>query len=239
MNLLTKLSTLNLYQGLAHPCPYLPNEVSTTLLVDPYRKMDSEMYDILLQQGFRRSGEFVYRPGCENCQECVSVRIPVSMFHPSRGQRRVLNKQAQTRLRRLPAEYKESHYLMYKRYLEQRHQDSDMCHGDSESYMDFLRSKWCHTEFIEFVDVNDHCFAVSVVDVTSTALSAVYTFFDPDYSCYSPGQLAILRLIQLAKSQQKSWVYLGYWIKDCKKMTYKTNYRPLQLYVGNDWIPLT
>lgn len=222
--------------GQAHECPYLPQQNATTMLVDPYRKMDEVLYDLLLQRGFRRSGEYVYRPGCESCNACISLRLPVAKFKPNRSQRRVLKKHQNGSIVRLPAHYQESHFRLYKRYLAARHQDSDMCQGDDESYMEFLASSWCNTEFIELLDENGVCFAVTVVDITATALSAVYTFFDPDAAKSSPGQLAILRLLDLAKTLGKTWVYLGYWIKDCRKMRYKTNYKPLQLLIANDWI---
>lgn len=236
MNLLSQLSSLSLYIGQAHDCPYLPLQQATTMLVDPYRKMTVELYDLLLQQGFRRSGEYVYKPGCESCHACISLRIPVARFHPSRGQRRILNRQRNGYLTRLPAQFNQKHFDLYLRYLRQRHQDSDMCHGDNESYMEFLSSSWCHTEFIELRDDSHRCFAVTVVDTTATALSAVYTFFDPDYAKISPGQLAILRLIELAKQQGKTWLYLGYWIEQCRKMSYKTDYHPQQKLIDGQWI---
>ena len=236
MNLLSQLSSLSLYVGQAHPCPYLPDNSATTMLVDPYRKMSLELYDLLLQQGFRRSGEYVYKPGCETCSACISVRIPTSRFRPNRSQRRVLKRQQNGSVARLPAKFKESHYAMYMRYLQQRHEESDMCHGDRSSYMEFLASSWCHTEFIELWDEHDYCFAVSVADITVNAISAVYTFFDPQYAKYSPGQLAILRLIELAREQGKTWVYLGYWIEQCRKMAYKVNYKPTQKLFTNEWI---
>lgn len=236
MNLLSQLSSLSLYVGQPHACPYLPEQFASTMLVDPYRKMTMALYDLLLQQGFRRSGEYVYKPGCEACSACISLRIPVARFIPSRGQRRVLKRHQNGRLLRQPAQYNQFHFDMYKRYLLQRHHDSDMCYGNTESYMEFLSSSWSQTEFIEFRDDDDRCFAVSVVDVTTTALSAVYTFFDPDYARFSPGQLAILRLIELARDQGKTWLYLGYWIEQCRKMSYKTNYVPQQKLIGNQWL---
>jgi len=236
MNLISQLSSISLYVGQAHPCPYLPDLNATTLLVDPYRKMTVEIYDLLLQQGFRRSGEYVYKPGCETCDACISVRIPVARFAPSRGQRRVVKKHRHGRYMRTPAQFQESHFQMYKRYLRHRHDDSDMCQGDSQSYMDFLSSSWCHTEFIELQDEHGKCFAVTVADITANAISAVYTFFEPDYAHASPGQLAILRLIELARAQGKPWVYLGYWIEQCRKMSYKANYRPQQKFIANEWL---
>lgn len=236
MNLLSQLSSLSLYMGQPHACPYLPAQSATTLLVDPYRKMDVALYDLLLQQGFRRSGEYVYKPGCEACSACISVRLPVARFRPSRGQRRVLKRHQHGSIKRRSAHYQPSHFAMYQRYLQHRHPESDMCQGDQDSYMEFLASSWCHTEFIELIDQQGQCFGVTVADITATAISAVYTFFEPDHAKYSPGQLAILRLLELASQQGKTWVYLGYWIDQCQKMAYKTNYHPLQKLLVNDWV---
>lgn len=236
MNLISTYAKLTLYLAESRPCPYLAGLEASNLLIDPYQPITTEIYDLLLQQGFRRSGEYVYKPGCKQCQACVSVRVPVARFRPSRGQKRVLNRNKNTRLIRLPAEYHEAHFQMYKRYLTQRHQDSDMCDNNKYSYMDFLGSSWCHTEFIELRDEQQQLFAVTVADITENALSAVYTFFDPDYSKFSPGQLAILKLIELARQENRPWLYLGYWIADCQKMNYKTQYQPIEKLIGADWI---
>lgn len=109
-----------------------------------------------------------------------------------------------------------------------------MVRSGPEEYLDFLGSSWCDTVFVEF-SAEDQLIAVAVVDRLNNALSAVYTFFDPDYSAFSPGVYAVLWQIDWARQLKMDWLYLGYWIGGCAKMNYKTDYRPLQMLLGQEW----
>ena len=109
-----------------------------------------------------------------------------------------------------------------------------MAQSTQKEYIGFLGSDWCDTLFVEFV-IADTLAAVAVVDQLSNAFSAVYTFFDPKFSHYSLGSYAILWQIQQAQQRQLDWLYLGFWIEDCRKMSYKTQYRPIQGYIDNQW----
>ncbi len=126
---------------------------------------------------------------------------------------------------------------MFMRYQEMRHGDSSMAHSSPDEYLAFLGSTWCDTRFVEF-SINNALAGIAVVDYLDNALSAVYTFFDPELSQYSLGAYAILWQIEHAIQQQLEYLYLGFWIKNCKKMSYKNEYQPLQLFIDNCWTDL-
>ncbi len=112
-----------------------------------------------------------------------------------------------------------------------------MVRSSEAEYMYFLKSDWCDTVFVEFL-IKDELAAIAVVDIVGNALSAVYTFFEPDFSGYGLGVNAILWQIEWAKQLEKEFLYLGFWIKRCQKMSYKSNYQPLQVLKDKQWVPL-
>jgi len=225
---------LPLYLSPPHVCSYLPDRQSSTLFADPEGPMDMATYSELLHHGFRRSGRLVYAPRCETCSQCVSARIPVADFEPRRGQRRVHRRNADIETREHPARFNPQHYALYKRYTAARHGDGEMAEASPDDYLRFLRADWCDTVFFEYL-LEDRLVAVAATDLPADGLSAVYTFFDPDLSARSLGQLAILRQIDHARRLGLRYLYLGYWIEDSPKMAYKTNYRPIELRRGGRW----
>ncbi len=224
-----------LYLTPEHPCAYLPERPSQTLFVDPACRPDPTFYEYLLAVGFRRSGNHVYRPHCPGCRACVPVRIPVQGFQPRRSQRRCLKRSAE-RLEVVarPAEFDGEHFALYRRYTARRHPEGGMADADETAYLEFLRTLWCETLFVE-LRLDDRLLAVAVTDRLPHALSAVYTFFDPDLHDHSPGVLAILWQIEQARQWDLAHLYLGYWIEDCDKMRYKGEYRPLEAWDGQVW----
>lgn len=234
---MTDLSTLKLFATQPHPCSYIDGEQATTVFVDPEAKIDLTLYSQLSLLGFRRSGGHLYRPQCSNCQACMSCRIPVSLFKANRSQRRCWQKNQDIQI--TPTERIDTleHYTLYSRYIESRHQDGDMYPPSEEQYKAFLTSEWGSTRYLEF-RLDGELIGVSVCDHLDDGLSAVYTFYNADLSERSLGKFAILAQIHRAKEMGLSYVYLGYWIKQCEKMNYKTDYRPLELLVNRRWLRL-
>ena len=226
--------SLPLFLSEEHPCSYLDKHTSQSAFVHPDLPLSSTIYTELLAQGFRRSGEHVYQPHCPQCSSCIAVRVPVNDFQPSRIQKRCLHKNQSIKTRVKAANFEPQHFELYQRYQKLRHPDSEMLETSPEQYMDFLNSSWCTTLFVEF-SINRELAAIAIVDQLENALSAVYTFFDPRFSSNSLGVYAVLWQIQQAKKQQRQWLYLGYWIGDCRKMSYKTQYRPIQLFRDGQW----
>lgn len=226
--------SIPLFQSEGHACSYLENQTASSAFVHPSFKLDTTIYSQLIAKGFRRSGDFVYAPHCTNCSECKATRIPVERFQPNRSQQRCQAKNIKTQTFIKPARFEQSHYELYIRYQNSRHIGGNMAQSSPSEYMDFLSSTWCHTKFVEFHTDGQLC-AVTVVDQLDNALSAVYTFFDPGYSAISPGVFAVLWQIEWAKKLNLKWVYLGFWIKECPKMSYKINYHPVELLINNQW----
>jgi arginine-tRNA-protein transferase len=224
----------SLYATPPHECSYLFGREATTVFVDPYLPIDGHLYKNLATHGFRRSGEYLYRPQCEQCQACIAVRLPVHEFKPRRVQKRIYNKNNDLNVSVHSATFKNEHFKLYSRYLSSRHKNAGMDNPSPIDYIEFLSSSWSKTFFYEF-RLQGQLLAIAVVDVFENGLSAVYTFFDPDYSQRSLGSYAILFEIELAKRLNIDYLYLGYWIADCRKMAYKTDYQPLEYYIGDTW----
>ena len=228
---------LPLYVTGRHPCSYLPDQSARTLFVDPLARMSPALYQLLLAQGFRRSGGHVYRPACEPCLRCVPVRIPVSAFAPNRYQRRnAARNGADLRLVERPCVFDPEHYALYARYLHSRHPDGSMAEDASEDgYQDFLIAPWGGDTLLLELRLGTEPLGVAVTDRMPHSLSAVYTFFDPDQDGRALGIYAVLCQVALARRLGLAHLYLGYWIEECRKMSYKDAYRPIEAWIGGRW----
>lgn len=234
---MSDLSTLKLFATQPHPCSYLEGQEATTVFVDPAAEIDAALYTQLSQLGFRRSGSHLYRPQCLRCQACVSCRIPVNHFKPNRSQRRCLHRNSDVTLHLTNDINTEEHYKLYARYIENRHQSGDMYPPSEEQYKAFLTSEWEITQFIE-LRLQGKLIGVCVCDRLGDGLSAVYTFYEVGLEDRSLGKFAILAQIEKARGMNLDYIYLGYWIKECDKMRYKIQYRPLELLVNRRWTRL-
>mgnify|MGYP000226268049 CR=1 FL=1 len=220
------------------PCSYLDLRNSQSAFVHPSFSLNTAIYSQLIEQGFRRSGNEVYTPHCPSCSKCVPTRVRAEQFIPAKNQKRCIKKNLQTTVIVKPAQFEQAHYDMYMRYQKHKHQDGGMADSSPEDYMGFLSSSWCNTLFVEF-SINNQLAAVAIVDLLDNALSAVYTFFEPELSQYSLGNYAVLWQIQHAIEMKLDFVYLGFWIADCRKMSYKTQYQPIQGFIDNEWLDLS
>lgn len=226
---------LNLFVTPPHECSYLPDQLAITLFVDPYIQKDTRLYTSLSAQGFRRSGDHLYRPHCEGCQECLSVRIPVYEFEARRNQKRVWQRNQDLTIKAVAPIYRPEHFRLYYNYISQRHRGGGMDDATPETYLQFLTSHWSETVFYEF-RLEKQLLGIAVVDILSTGLSAIYTFFDPQFAERSLGTFAVLWEIEETKRLGLEWLYLGYWIENCRKMNYKMNFQPLEYYTNHQWI---
>lgn len=232
------VNSLAFFASEPHACSYLEGRTAVSLFADPTVPMTMQVYSRLADYGFRRSGSHIYAPNCPYCQSCIPIRLPVDKFAPNRTQRRVLSKNRHLSVKCLPAEFRQEHFEMYQRYLSFRHAGSSMENPSVDDYMNFLSSDWSETYFYEFRE-NNRLVAVTVADKLTQGLSAVYTFFEPDFAINSPGTFAILWLIQETQSLQLRWVYLGYWIPNCRKMQYKSRFNPAEIFTNGRWITLS
>lgn len=228
------VENIKFYLSTEQVCSYLSDRQSASVFADPDGYMSTNLYSVLINHGFRRSADFVYRPHCTSCDACKSARIPVANFAASRNQKRVWKKNSDVIALETKPQHNDEHFELYKKYVRARHSDGEMDHEDPHRYFDFLNSSWCDTRFVE-LRVNEKLLAVAVTDYLTQGLSALYTFFDPDASHRSLGTYAILWQIQRAQALRKNWLYLGYWIEECEKMRYKNNFRPLEIFENDQW----
>ncbi|MEH6583718.1 MAG: arginyltransferase [Halioglobus sp.] len=233
----SSLRDLKVYTTYPHGCSYLKDQEAVTLFVDPRQPVDKALYSKLSAMGFRRSGGHIYRPHCTDCNACIPARIPVETFSPSRRQRRTLKRNHDLEIEHTLDIKDSTSYELYRSYIEARHADGDMYPPDREQYESFLSNEWNCTDYYRFYD-QGRLIAIAVVDVLDDGLSAIYTFFDPEASQRSLGGLAVLWQIEKAREMGLEYVYLGYWIRGCQKMAYKSEYRPLELYLNNRWTAL-
>lgn len=229
------LTTLRFFATAEHPCSYLDDQQATTIFVDPNAQIDAAVYESLAQVGFRRSGEHFYRPHCRHCKACIPIRVPVKEFKPSRSQKRCLKRNSDLLVEEMDSIDTDEFFELYQRYIAVRHSDGDMHPASRKQLREFLSRQAGVTRYFAFRNRDNKLLMVSVVDEIASGLSANYSFFEPEEPSRSLGVFNVLSLIQFAKDQQLPFVYLGYWIKDSRKMTYKTDYRPFQLFLDNRW----
>ena len=231
---------LRLFQTGEHPCGYWPDRQARDLVLDPNDPRLDTVYPLALGWGFRRSGDLVYRPSCPHCRACVPVRIAVDAFVPDRSQRRCAARNADVVGRIVAAERTEEQFELYRRYLHSRHRGGGMDDHGAQEFDQFLIGSWSHGRFLELREPapagrRGRLLAVAVTDITDDALSAVYTFYDPDAAQRGLGTLAILRQIEWARRDRHAHLYLGYWIRGHAKMDYKRRFHPLQAFDGRHW----
>jgi arginine-tRNA-protein transferase len=228
------LNALQLFLTSEYSCSYLPARLARNLVADPLA-IDNRIYTQLAELGFRRSGGHVYRPRCHGCQACLSLRIPVNCFRPNRSQRRTWKKNQTLQSHWLPVRFEADHYHLFERYVKWRHRDGGMDDTSAESYLSFVQAPWSQTFLCE-LRLESRLLAVAVTDRLDNGLSAVYTFFDPDELPRGLGTYAILWQITEAKRLGLSWLYLGYWLENCAKMSYKNNFFPHELFIDGRWV---
>ncbi len=233
------LSPLQFYATAAYPCSYLEDRTARSQVAAPAEIVNTDVYNSLVQQGFRRSGPFIYRPHCEQCHACQSIRINVQDFEANRSQRRAWSQHAELSPTVIAPDFYEEHYALYARYQKARHEGGGMDLDDVAQYDDFLVKTNVNTLMVEFRfpspdKVCGELKMVSIIDQLDDGLSAVYTFFSPEPQ-QNYGTFNILWQIQLAQTRGLQHLYLGYWIEKCQKMSYKTRFKPFELFANGKW----
>lgn len=220
------------------PCSYLPDQEERLLIAVDERLQNNYSYSLLMAEGFRRTGDQSYRPHCPACNACQSIRIIVDKFIPSKSQKRAIKRNAHCQILTSDC-LKKEYYPLYEQYINTCHQDGSMFPANYQQFESFLSSKLTQQLFIEtWGEVNEikRLVCVAVTDVLINGLSAVYTFYHPDFRAYGLGVFSILTQIEFCKKNKLPYLYLGYQIDECQKMNYKNRYFPYEKFTEQQWI---
>ena len=237
------LTELQFYATAPYPCSYLPGKTARSQVATPSHLIHADLYGELVNAGFRRSGLYTYRPYCDECNACTATRIPVKQFLPNRSQKRSRKKHAGLDVRVLNLGYQEEHYQLYQRYQHERHAGGGVDQDDQDQYMQFLLQSRVNSRIVEFRDGPHDSHTgrlrmVSMIDILDQGISSVYTFFDTSNTTASYGSFSILWQIQQALELDLPYLYLGYYIKQSAKMSYKAKFQPIEGLIDDHWQPI-
>ncbi|MGK5092199.1 arginyltransferase [Deltaproteobacteria bacterium TL4] len=214
-------------------CPYRKEGIWENLSFTT-EHLTHDVYEALLNQGFRRSGYAVYHPICEACQRCIPIRLNTKAFSYSNDQKRTLKKNRDLRTEHRGLEFTREGFQLYQKYQTQWHHAKE---APSEwEYRSFLLESPVLTEMIYYY-LGKKLVGISWVDLLPHIISSVYFIFDPQYAQRRLGVFSLLYEINYGKQQGLPWLYLGYWVEDSSKMNYKSNYHPAQLLINKGWVP--
>ncbi len=217
------------------PCPYLPGKTERKVVTEITGPEADMLHDRLSRAGFRRSHNIAYAPVCPSCNACVPIRIPVGLFQTDRSLRRVAKANANLEGREMPPRATAEQYQLFQRYQHTRHEDGDMATMSFYDYRAMVEDTPIDSCVVEFRDERDTLVAACLTDRLGDGLSAVYSFFDPDLEKRSPGTFMILWLIDRARELELPHVYLGYWVRESRKMAYKARFKPTEILQAGIW----
>ena len=220
---------------LTQPCPYLPGRLESKVVTELAGTRAAALHDDLTKVGFRRSHTLAYKPACPGCNACVPVRIRVAEFRPGRSLKRVWRRNADLTAKEIPPRATLEQFELFSRYQHSRHADGGMALMDFADYRAMVEDTPVDTRIVEFREPDGRLVAVSLTDRLGDGLSGVYKIFDPDETRRSAGTHIVLWHIERAREIGLPYVYLGYWIADCRKMTYKTRFQPLEALGVGGW----
>ncbi|TEW53399.1 arginyltransferase [Psychromonas sp. RZ22] len=234
---MSKTSSLRATLSTPFPCSYLTDKEEQLIMLFEPEHNAQQYYPALITMGFRRSGDQVYRPQCPDCEQCQSLRIQTNEFILSKSQKRLLNKNKHFTVIEC-TKPKADYFSLYQHYINTIHKNGVMYPASIEQFESFIACSWGAPIFIEIYD-GEKLISVSVTDQlttnNSTSWSAFYCFYDPNYTAHSLGKFAVLQQLQLAKTQNIDFLYLGYYIHNCQKMNYKNQFNPHQRFINQKW----
>jgi leucyl-tRNA---protein transferase len=238
-------NTPQFYLTAPSPCPYLPGKEERKVFTHLVGDRAPELNDLLTHGGFRRSQSIAYRPACETCRACISVRVIVDEFQPTRNMRRILDRNSDLIGEMRVAVPTSEQYSVFRAYLDARHRDGGMVDMTVLDYAMMVEDSHVETRIVEYRRRgpdsgisgrgDGSLLAVALTDVLSDGLSMVYSFFEPDNSNRSLGTFMILDHIARTRRMGFPHLYLGYWVKGSRKMDYKGRFMPQERLMADGW----
>ncbi len=226
---------LQFYLTVPSPCPYLPDRMERKLFTQLDPLDGPHLNNYLTHAGFRRSQNVIYRPACETCRECRSLRVDVQKFQAGKSFKRTLKKNADLLIEIKYAAATDEQFDLLKRYLNDRHIGGGMTNMDFSRYEMMVEECASETEITEFRTPEGKLIAVTLVDHLTDGMSLVYSFFDPDFAHRSLGNFMVLMHLQMCQDQNMPYLYLGYWVPDSQKMSYKARFQPCETLTHVGW----
>ena len=237
--------TPQFYLTAPSPCPYLPGQEERKVFTHLVGERAGELNDLLTHGGFRRSQSIAYRPACDSCRACVSVRVIAEEFRPSRNMRKVMSRNDDIVSDMRPLLPTSEQYSVFRSYLDSRHHDGGMADMTVLDYAMMIEDSHVQTRLVEYRRRGPdsgitgrgagQLLAATLVDILNDGLSMVYSFFDPDHAARSLGTFMILDHIARAQRMGLDYVYLGYWVRNSKKMDYKGRFLPQERLMPEGW----
>jgi len=229
------------YVTAPQPCPYLDGRMERKLFTALQGDNATPLNDTLSKQGFRRSQNVLYRPSCAECSACMSARVRVADYEPTRSQKRIAKRNANLQRRATSPWATEEQYNLFRSYLDSRHAAGGMADMDMFEFAAMVEETPIRSRVIEYNDTSIAAedrtgpVAACLTDILEDGLSMVYSFFEPDLSRNSPGTYLIMDHIALARELSLPYVYLGYWVPGSPKMGYKANFAGVEVFSGGKW----
>jgi leucyl-tRNA---protein transferase len=239
--------TPQFYLTAPSPCPYLAGKEERKVFTHLVGERAPELNNILTQGGFRRSQSIAYRPACEGCRACVSVRVVAKDFRPTQSMRRILRRNIDIRSEMRVAVPTSEQYSIFRAYLDSRHRDGGMADMTVLDYAMMVEDSHIETRIIEYrrrapdaaTTASGHrggdLVAIGLTDILGDGLSMVYSFFEPDEAARSLGTFMVLDHIARAQRMGLAYVYLGYWVRASRKMDYKSRFLPQERLMPDGW----
>ena len=240
------LDTPQFYLTSPSPCPYIEGNEERKVFTHLVGEHAVQVNDMLSQGGFRRSQNIAYRPACEGCKACVSVRVIANEFEPSKSFKRVISANKSLVGKRVSPEPTQEQFSLFRRYLDARHAEGGMAEMTGLDFAMMVEDTHVNTMMVEYRrrgtesaatgEGEGPLVAVALTDILSNGLSMVYSFFDTESEFKSLGSYLILDHIRIARKMGLPYLYLGYWVEQSPKMSYKMRFRPIEQLSVNGWV---
>ncbi|MDH5559858.1 MAG: arginyltransferase [Deltaproteobacteria bacterium] len=221
---------IKLFEANNGGCPYLKDQVWMSYMFQA-ENLDPKLYEVLIDKGFRRNGLMFYKNNCPNCDQCKPIRVLAGEFKLSSSQKKVLKKNDDLSIKTEPISFDRGSYELYQKYSYDRFGTQTTL----EDYFNFLVQSSVETVMMKYY-LDKRLVGVGWVDILDNSLSSVYFAYDMEYSKKSLGVFSVLKEIELCRKMKKDYLQLGFWVKGCKTMHYKTGYYPHELLDQESWV---